>query len=150
MDELIQKILASILPIIKSTSLSESFCLAVLKRLVSFGYYPKEEDSWAVCFAMQKVENHIKSSCNVTSVPDGLFNVSVDMVCGEFLFAKKQTGTLELDDLDLNGAITSIKEGDIQVNFGNGSSDVEKFNELLSYLMHHGEGEFVCYRKLSW
>lgn len=150
MDELIQKILASILPIVKNTSLSESFCLAVLKRLVSFGYYPKEEDIWAVCFAIQKVDNHIKSSCNVTSIPDGLFNVAVDMVCGEFLFAKKQTGTLELDDLDLNGAVTSIKEGDIQVNFGNGSSDAEKFDAFLNHLMHHGEGEFVCYRKLSW
>ena len=150
MDELIQKVLASILPIIENTSLSESFCLAVLKRLVSFGYYPKEDDGWTVCFAMQKVENHIKSSCNTTSVPDGLFNVAVDMVCGEFLFAKKQTGKLKLDDLDLDGAITSIKEGDIQVNFGNGSSDAEKFNEFLNYLMHHREGDFVCYRKLKW
>ena len=150
MDELIQKILASILPIIENTSLSESFGLAVLKRLVSFGYYPKEDDSWMVCFAMQKVENHIKSSCNVASVPDGLFNVAVDMVCGEFLLAKKQTGKLSIADLDLNGAITSIKEGDIQVNFGSGSSDVEKFDQFLNYLIHHGEGDFVCYRKLSW
>ena len=150
MDELIQKILATILSVMPKSSLSEPFYLAVLKRLVSFGYFPKEDDSWMVCFAIQKVENRIKNSCNTTSVPEGLFNIAVDMVCGEFLLAKKQTGKLSLNDLDLSGAITSIKEGDIQVNFGNGSSDAERFNDFLNYLLHHGEGEFVCYRKIKW
>ena len=150
MDEMIQKVLASILPVIKNTGLSESFCEAVLQRLVSFGYDLKEDDGWVISFAMQKVENRIKNSCNTTSVPDGLFHVAVDMTCGEFLFAMKQTGRLHLDDLDLDGAITSIKEGDIQVNFGNGTSDAEKFGAFLDYLLHHKEGDFVCYRKLSW
>ena len=150
MDELIKKILANILTIMTKTSLSESFYEAVLKRLVSFGYKPKEDDSWLICFAMQKVENHIKNSCNTTSVPIGLFDVAVDMVCGEFLLGKKQTGKLELADLDLNGAITSIHEGDVTVQFANGSSDEDKFNSFLNYLLHNGEGDFVCYRKLKW
>lgn len=150
MDELIQKILANILTIMTKTSLEESFYESVLKRLVSFGYFPKEDDSWAVCFASQKVENHIKNSCNTLSIPDGLFNVAVDMVCGEFLFTKKQTGKLELTDLDLDGAIKQISEGDVTVQFANGSSDEEKFNSFLNYLLHNGEGDFVCYRKLKW
>lgn len=149
MDEMIQKVLANILSIMTNTSLSEQF-EAVLKRLVSFGYNLQEDDGWMICFAMQKVENHIKNSCNTTSIPDGLFNVAVDMVCGEFLFTKKQTGKLELEDIDLDGVITSIKEGDTQVNFGDGTSDEEKFNSFLNYLLHHGEGDFVCYRKLKW
>lgn len=143
-------VLASILIIInQNSSLSESFFEAVLNRLESFGYIATEDDSWSICFAAQKVENHIKNSCNTTDVPDGLFNVAVDMVCGEFLFTKKQTGQLELGDLDLTGAITSIKEGDTQVNFG-GSSDEDNFNQMVNYLMHHGEGDFVCYRKIRW
>lgn len=150
MDEMIKKVLANIITIMTNTSLSEQFYEAVLKRLVSFGYSLKEDDGWVICFAMQKVENHIKNSCNTTNVPDGLFNVAVDMVCGEFLFTKKQTGKLELEDIDLTGAITSIKEGDTQVNFGDGTSDEEKFNSFLNYLLHHGEGDFVCYRKLKW
>jgi hypothetical protein len=72
------------------------------------------------------------------------------MVCGEFLLAQKQTGKLELNDLDLDGAITSIKEGDVQINFGDGTSDDEKFNSFLNYLLHNGDGDFVCYRKLKW
>lgn len=143
------KVLANILTVMTKTSLSESFYEAVLKRLVSFGYILKEDDSWLICFAMQKVENHIKNSCNTTDVPDGLFNVAVDMVCGEFLFTKKQTGQLEIADLDFDGAFTSIKEGDTQVNFG-GSSDEEKFDQMVNYLLHHGEGDFVCYRKIRW
>lgn len=143
------KVLANILTVMTKTSLSESFYEAVLKRLVSFGYTLKEDDSWLICFAMQKVENHIKNSCNTTDVSDGLFNVAVDMVCGEFLFTKKQTGQLEIADLDFDGAFTSIKEGDTQVNFG-GSSDEEKFDQMVNYLLHHGEGDFVCYRKIRW
>lgn len=144
-----KKVLANILTVMTKTSLSESFYEAVLKRLVSFGCTLKEDDSWLICFAMQKVENHIKNSCNTTDVPDGLFNVAVDMVCGEFLFTKKQTGQLEIADLDFDGAFTSIKEGDTQVNFG-GSSDEEKFDQMVNYLLHHGEGDFVCYRKIRW
>lgn len=150
MDEMIQKILANIKTIITNTSLSESFIEAVLKRLVSFGYQLKEDDGWVICFAMQKVENHIKNSCNTTDIPIGLFHVAVDMACGEFLFAKKQTGRLEVADLDLDGAITQIHEGDVTVQFAGGSSDEDKFNELLNYLLHNGEGDFVCYRKLKW
>ena len=150
MDEMIKKILANIKTIMTNTSLSESFVEVVLKRLVSFGYELKEDDGWVICFAIQKVENHIKNSCNTTDVPVGLFHVAVDMVCGEFLFAKKQSGKLELADLDLDGAITQIHEGDTTVQFGNVSSSEDKFDELLNNLLHNGEGDFVCYRRLKW
>lgn len=150
MGELIQKILADIRTIATNTSLSESFIESVLKRLVSFGYDLKEDDGWVICFAMQKVENHIKNSCNTTDIPDGLFHVAVDMVCGEFFFAKKQTGKLELIDLDLNGAIASISEGDTTVSFVTSVSTEDQFNSFLNYLLHNGEGDFVCYRRLKW
>ena len=150
MDEMIQEILANILTITQNTSLSESFYEAVLKRLASFGYTLKKDDSWGICFASQKVESRIKNSCNTTNIPDGLFFVAVDMVCGEFLFAKKQTGELKFTDIDLGGAISEIREGDVTVKFASGSSDEENFNSFLNVLMHGGEGDFVCYRKLRW
>ena len=131
-------------------SLSESFFEAVLKRLESFGYEVTNEDNWMIQFASEKVANNIMNRCNVSSVPDGLFHIAVDMTCGEFLLAMKQTGRLNLSDLDLNGAITSIKEGDVQVNFANGQSDEEKLNSFLNYLSHGKDGELVCYRKLKW
>lgn len=133
-----------------TSSLSASLIEAVSNRLSSFGYQMTNDDDWMIQFAFEKVANHIKNSCNVTSIPDGLFHVAVDAACGEFLLAMKQTGRLNLSDLDLNGAITSIKEGDIQVNFANGQSDEEKLNSFLNHLIHGSDGELICYRKLAW
>lgn len=145
-----EQILANIKAIMTNTSLSELFYETVLERLVSFGYNSKEGDAWVICFSMQKIENHIKNYCNIASVPDCLFNIAVDMVCGDFLLTQKNTGNLELTDLDLDGAISSIKEGDTQVNFGSGSSDEDKLIDLINYLLNNRSGELLCYRKIRW
>lgn len=148
MDELLQRIRTNMFNV--NSSLTEEFFNAVLQRLTFFGYILKESDDWVLCFTMQNVENHIRNSCNTPSVPSGLFNVAVDMVCGEFLLCKKQTGQLEIEGLDLDGAIASISEGDVSVSFASDSTDEEKFNRLTTFLMTRGEGDFVCYRKLKW
>ena len=146
MDELLQAIQNTMF----NSSLTEPFFRAVLQRLISLGYKLEENDDWILCFAMQGVENHIKTSCNVTSIPDELSNVAVDRVCGEFLFTKKQTGQLTIDGLDLSGAIASVSEGDTSVTFVSGATDDDRFNLLVNYLMTKGEGDFACYRKLKW
>ena len=146
MDELLQTIKNTML----NSSLTEVFFKAVLQRLISLGYKLKENDDWILCFAMQGVENHIKTSCNVTSIPDELSNVAVDRVCGEFLFTKKQTGQLTIEGLDLDGAIASISAGDTSVSFVSGATDDDRFNLLVNYLMTKGEGDFVCYRRIKW
>lgn len=146
MDEMIQKILN----IIPNSSHSESSIRAVLNRLTSFGYLPIEADSWELSFVMLSVENQIKNSCNTTFIPEGLYNVAADMTCGEFLLNRKNSGRLDISDLDLGGAITSISEGDISISFDANSTDEQKFNQLVSYLLTKGKGEFVCYRQLKW
>ena len=146
MDELLQLIKNTM----SNSSYPETFFGAVLQRLVSLGYKLEEHDDWILCFAMQSVENHIKHSCNVTSVPEGLLNIAVDRVCGEFLFTKKQSGQLSIEGLDLSGAIASISEGDTSISFVAGASDDDKFNLLVKYLMTKGDGDFVCFRKINW
>ncbi|MBQ8765409.1 MAG: hypothetical protein IJZ16_01260 [Clostridia bacterium] len=146
MNEMIQKILN----IIPTSSHSEPSIRAVLNRLTSFGYLPTEDDSWELSFVMMSVENHIKNSCNITSIPEGLFNVAADMICGEFLMNRKNSGRLDISDLDLSGAITSISEGDVSISFDTNATDEQKFNQLVSYLLTKGKGEFVCYRQLKW
>lgn len=123
----------------------------MLKRLESFGYNLIDAaDAYTLAFTIQKVENNIKNSCNVTSVPDGLINIFVDRVCGELLYAKKQTGRLNIDGLDLTSAFASISEGDTSVSFVQSSNDEERFNQLLNVLKTTGEGDLICYRKLNW
>lgn len=129
---------------------SEKFIEAVLKRLESIGYEVTPENAWVVSFCIQKVNQHIMTACNTPTVPDGLFYVTVDRVCGEILFMLNQIGSLELANLDLDGAITQIHEGDTTIQFANGSSDSEKFTFFVNYLMTEGDGDFVCYRKLKW
>lgn len=144
------EIIKSIKDFMMNTNLDEQFYEAVVKRLETFGYEVKVDDAWTISFCIQKVENRIKSSCNILSIPDGLFNVAVDMTCGEFLFALKQTGKLELGDLDLSGAITELREGDTTIRFSEGSSEDEKFTMFLNYLLTRGESDFICYRRLRW
>ena len=148
MDEIIAAIL-TILEGLKVKS-SESFIGAVLNRLSSFGYEVTSSDDWLIAFCIQKVNTHIMNSCNTLTVPEGLFYVAVDRVCGEFLFSLKSTGKLELEALDLDGAVTQIKEGDTTVQFGSGASDDEKFTAFVNYLRTEGAGDEVCYRKLKW
>ena len=128
------------------SSLTES----VLKRLDSFGYTPSEEDAFCIGFSVQLVENSIKNDCNVTEIPEGLTNTAVNMVCGEVLGSMYRAGKLSLDNLDLDGAIASVKAGDISVSFNNSTSDDGKFTTLLALLQNSGRGDFACYRSLRW
>lgn len=149
MEELTVEIIMVVLQSMQDES-PEKFIEAVLKRLEGFGYTVKKEDGWLVAFCIQKVDNCINNACNTLTVPDGLFNVAVDRVCGEVLFSLQQSGKLELENIDLSGAVTQIHEGDTTIQFANGSSDLEKFTVFVNYLMHEGEGEFACYRKIKW
>lgn len=139
----------SIITALKS-SLDETLIEMVLKRLDSFGYTVEDSDAWMIGFAMKKVENTILNECNISEIPDGLNHTAVDMACGEFLLGKKQTGQLELGELDLNGAIKSIKEGDTQVTMDESESDSDKVDSLINYLMNNGRGDLVCFRRIRW
>ena len=147
-------IIESIVKIINKEEVEEEFIEKILQRLISFGYKPSEADSWMITFCMQKVENHIKNSCNISEIPDGLKEIEIDRICGEFLFSKKQSGQLNANNgFDVEMAIKQVQAGDTNVTFavGEGSETLEaKLNTLISYLMNYGEGDFVCYRQIKW
>lgn len=147
-------IIESIVNIINQENTDEEFIKKILQRLISFGYTPSEADSWMITFCMQKVENHIKNSCNISEIPDELKEIEIDRICGEFLFSKKQTNQLNADNgFDVEMAIKQVQAGDTNVTFavGEGSETLEtKLNALISYLMNFGEGDFVCYRQIKW
>lgn len=147
-DDLLNKINL----ILSGSGLFESsILLDVLNRLESLGYTLKESDDWMISFAAQKVENTIKNECNVTLIPDGLNNVAVDMICGEFLYSLKNSGKLE--GFNLDAVLKSVQAGDTKVDFavGQGSKTPEqRLDALLSYLITYGKGEFACYRKIRW
>ena len=151
-SDVFDTLLAEIITVMTAneTSLTEDFFEMLLNRLVSFGYTLQEGDCFEICFNSQKVENHIKNNCNINAVPEGLYEIAVDRICGEFFFGRHQTGSLVIADLDLDGMFSSIKEGDTQVNFSSDSSEEAKFNSLVQTLRESGEGDLVCYRKIKW
>lgn len=144
-DRILNKIKAVI-----GCDIDERFIDLVIKRLESFGYTVQEADTWAIAFSIQKVENNIKNSCNTTVIPLGLESTAVDMVCGEILFVKKQSGTLE--DFDLEMMVKQVQAGDTNITFAveKSVSVEQRLDTLFSYLINGGKDEFACYRKIKW
>lgn len=125
----------------------------VKERLQSFGYTPKDGDEVILNFSIQKVENTIKNDCNVSSIPDGLVNIAVDMAIGEFLTAKKTFSPNDIAGLDLDFAVKQIQTGDTNTVFATGESSLtpeQRLNAFVSYLLTYGRDEFSCYRKIRW
>lgn len=143
-----EKIIEEVKVLLNGSLPSEQFVELVVDRIESFRYVLKEGDSFIIYFNIQKVINNIRNTCNTTSIPDGLIYVAVDMVCGEFLFNKKQTNSLG-DEFDLDSALETVKLGDANVSF-TGSTDEQKLNMLIDHLVNTGKGELICYRRIKW
>jgi hypothetical protein len=122
----------------------------VVKRLVSFGYESTDADAWMIAYTTKGTVNHVLNEINHKTVPDGLFEVVVDMICGEVLNAKFLSGQLDMNNMDLDGMIQSVTEGDTTVSFSAAGSDEAKLKELLSWLIQGKGCDLLCYRKMRW
>jgi hypothetical protein len=121
----------------------------LIKRLSSLGYtYESETDEWMLNFLTESVEKRILNTINDTVIPEGLTNIEIDMICGEFLKSKKATN--QLTTFDFESAIQSIKEGDTSVTFQSGLSPEQQFYAYISSLANGNEEDFIRYRKLVW
>ena len=149
MNENLQTVVNSVNSILNDTNKS-SITENVVERLVSFGYNPTDADSWVIAYSIKGTVNHVLNEINHQTVPEGLNEVIVDMVCGEVLNAKFLSGQLDMNSLDLDGMIQSVKEGDTQVNFSAEGSDETKLKNLLSWLIQGKGCDLLCYRKMRW
>ena len=125
----------------------------IKERLQSIGYAVKDSDDIAINFAMQKVENTIKNDCNISAIPEGLMNIAIDMVVGEFLMSKKTFAPDDLLNFNLDAAIKQIQEGDTNISFavGEGSkTDEQRLDSFIDYLLNYGRDEFITYRRFRW
>jgi hypothetical protein len=119
----------------------------VVKRLESLGYTVGNSDQWLIEYIIAKVTNTVKNECNITEIPDGLHQIAVDMVCGEILSAKKGSG--QLDTLDVEAAIKTIKEGDTSVTYAIEDNSIT-LDGLINTLINSGKSQFVTFRRFAW
>lgn len=149
MNSEFQAVITSVKNILNDTNL-ETVTEVAVDRLVSLGYTPTDEDTWMIAFSVQKTVNHILNQVGHSTIPEGLIEIAVDMICGEFLNSKFLSGQLDLTNLDLDGMIQSVSQGDTSVSFSAEGSDEAKLKGLLSWLMYGKEGDLICYRKMQW
>lgn len=124
---------------------------AVKGRLAGFGYEVKPEDEFALGFCIDKTCASIKNECNLSEIPEGLFHIAVDMSVGEFLKAKRVSSPSEIASLNVDGAVKSLRIGDISADIAaSGENSDQKMSALINYLLTYGKGEFACFRKLRW
>jgi len=146
----VQTVTDSANAILKDTNLN-TIVENVVKRLVSFGYVPViGKDEWMLAYSTKGTVNHVLNEINHKTVPEGLIEVVVDMICGEVLSEKFHSGQLNLSCLDLDGMIQSVTEGDTTVSFRAEGSDESKLNSLLTWLIQGKGSDLLCYRKMRW
>lgn len=127
----------------------------VKQRLASLGIIlsiePTSTDNFLLNFAVNKTIDHIKNQTNLSAVPEGLTHLAIDMAVGEFLYAKKSMGLLDVSSLDFSTTAKRVKDGDTDVEFlvDAKSTPEANFNAFLNYLQHN-EIDFVKYRVLTW
>lgn len=131
-----------------TTGLEPSFLDMVDFRLQSFSYELKNEDAWTIGFLIQSTTSTIKNECHITKIPNDLYFVMVDMVCGEFLAEKKSIG--QLTEEQIAPIIKSISEGDTSYTYAEEESKDKLLSKALDRMRTGSKSEFLKHRSIVW
>lgn len=133
------------------SSLGADFVEDVTELIQAVGYTLTEADNWLIDFCVQKIEQEIKNFCNVSVVPDGLYQVAVGLVAAEFLTAKRASGNLDVEALTLDVPVKGVKEGDTDITFATDTvlSGEQRLNVFLASC-NAGREQFLRFRRLAW
>lgn len=118
--------------------------------LGALGFTVAADDPLLV-FIGNSVTERVLNETNQTTIPEGLEYLAAEMVVGEYLNLKKNSG--QLDGFDADAAIKQIQEGDTNIVFalGAGSSTPEqRLDNLIAYLISGRTHEFIRFRRLVW
>lgn len=123
----------------------------VIARLGMLGYDATPEDYSGIEFELNKILNYVMNYCNITKIPEILDPRITDRVCSEFLYYKKNSGTLE--GFNYDAAIKSIKEGDTTLTYavGQGEDTPEnRFDAMVKQLERGFDKWITPHRRLRW
>lgn len=123
----------------------------IISRLKQLGYTATEDDSEQIEFELNKFINYSLNYCNITSIPEIVEPRLIDRVCSEFLFYKKNSGSLKGFDYDT--VIKRIKEGDTTIDYAVGSGEDTPENRFDSFVkrLERGFDKWLTpHRRLRW
>lgn len=127
---------------------------AVKLRLKMFKITVSTEDGSILEYLINKSLNSINNITNqnytADTFPTPIFEIWVDKAAGEYINLKKITDELP-ENYDLSLLATQIKLGDTSVNLGEGtaSSDEQRLNAVINFLMIGRDRELIRFRRMS-
>lgn len=123
----------------------------VIKRLGQLGYTSTEADNDQIDFELNKTINYVLNYCNITTIPEILDPRIIDRVCADFLFYKKNSGSLE--GFNYDAVVKEIKEGDTTVKYAVGQGEDTPENRFDSFVksLERGFDKWISpHRRLRW
>lgn len=123
----------------------------VVKRLGYLGYTVNDGDYENIEFELQKTLNYVKNYCNISTIPEILDPRIIDRVCSDFLYYRKNSGSLE--GFNYDAVIKSIREGDTQIQYAVGQGEDTPENRFDAFVksLERGFDKWICpYRQLRW
>lgn len=123
----------------------------IIKRLAMLGYTSTPDDTTQIEFELSKILDYVMNYCNRTDIPEILDNRIADRVCGEFLFYKKNCGSLE--GFNYDDVIKEIKEGDTTIKYAVGEGEDTPENRFDSFVksLERGFDKWIApHRRLRW
>lgn len=123
----------------------------IINRLKQLGYTATESDYDQIDFELNKTLNYVMNYCNITTIPEIVDPRIIDRVCADFLFYKKNSGSLE--GFNYDAVIKSIKEGDTQIQYAVGQGEDTPENRFDAFVksLDRGFDKWITpHRRLRW
>lgn len=123
----------------------------IIDRLKQLGYTVTESDYDQIDFELVKTINYTLNYCNITNIPEIIEPRIIDRVCSDFLYFKKNSGSL--DGFNYDAVIKSIKEGDTQIQYAVGQGEDTPENRFDSFVrqLERGYDKWITpFRRLRW
>ena len=123
----------------------------VVKRLGQLGYPVTEKDYEQIEFELNKILNYVMNYCNIATIPEILDPRITDRVCSDFLYYKKNSGSL--DGFNYDTVIKSIKEGDTTLTYAVGQGEDTPENRFDAFVksLERGFDKWITpHRRLRW
>lgn len=123
----------------------------IVDRLKHLGYEASEEDSDHIEFELNKTIKYVLNYCNIPEVPEIVEPRLIDRVCSDFLYYKKNSGSLK--GFNYDAVIKTIKEGDTSISYavGQGEDTPEnRFDAFVRTLTNGFDKWITRHRRLKW